>query len=107
MVANDRVYVTAATGKTCGMRSFDAKTGKPVWEEKLPAAFSASPGLAGVHIYARTDTGETFVFKAENTHELVARSRPGEQAQTTPAASDGRLYVRTKTKRWCVGPAAK
>lgn len=81
----------------------DAKTGKAVWEEKLPAAFSASPVLAGGHLYALADTGETFVLKAADTYELVARNKLGEPAQATPAVADGRLFIRTKTKLWCVG----
>jgi outer membrane protein assembly factor BamB len=80
----------------------DSKTGAVKWEERLGGNFSASPVLASGRLYAISDSGETFVLKAGDEYELLARNPLGEPAQASPAVSGGRLFVRTKAHLWCV-----
>lgn len=95
-----RLYVVTDGGiATC----LDAKTGKVVWEERLAGSFSASPVLADGRLYVLSDAGETFVLKAGDEFEQLARNPLKEAAQATPAVSGGRLYIRTKSHLWCVG----
>ncbi|MBX9628462.1 MAG: PQQ-binding-like beta-propeller repeat protein [Gemmataceae bacterium] len=100
VAAGGRLYVVTDGGQAACL---EAKTGKPVWEERLGGSFSASPVLAGGHLYVLSDAGETFVLKAGDEYELVSRNPLGEQAQASPAASGGRLFIRTKGHLWCVG----
>ena len=95
-----RLYVVTDKGDASCL---DAATGKVVWEERLGASFSASPVLAGGHLYCLSDAGETFVLRAGDRYELVARNPLGESAQASLAVAGGLLYVRTKSTLWCVG----
>jgi outer membrane protein assembly factor BamB len=103
-VAGGRLYVVTDKGIAACL---EAKTGKVVWEERLGGTFSASPVLAGDRLYCLSDAGETFVLKAGDEYEQLARNPLGEGAQSSPAASGGRLFIRTKGHLWCVGPPAK
>ena len=98
--AGGRLYVVTDKGQaTC----LDAKTGKVVWEDRLPGSFSASPVLAGGRLYVLSDAGETFVLRAGDEYELLARNPLGESAQVSPAVAGGRMFIRTKGHLWCVG----
>jgi outer membrane protein assembly factor BamB len=45
------------------LTSLDGKSGKPVWNEKLPGNFSASPILTSDTLYAVTEDGVCYVVK--------------------------------------------
>ncbi|MBA4067607.1 MAG: serine/threonine protein kinase [Isosphaera sp.] len=104
VAAGGRVYVVTDKGIAACL---DAKTGKVVWEERLGGNFSASPVLAGGRLYCLSDVGETYVLKAGDEFEELARNPLGENAQASPAVAGGRLYIRTKGHLWCVGGPGK
>jgi len=85
----------------------EAKTGKEVWKKRLGGSFSASPVLAEGRLYALSDQGETYVLKAGDEYELLARNALGESAQASPAVSGGRLFLRTQSHLWCIGKPAR
>jgi outer membrane protein assembly factor BamB len=86
---------------------FEAKTGKRLWKEKLSKHFSASAVAAGGYLYFLDDFGVTYVVKAGETFELVAKNPLGEECYASPALSRGRLYIRTAKNLFCIGEAAK
>ena len=47
--------------------------------------------------------GIMHIFKAERTFELVAESPIGENCMTTPAFSDGMIYIRGNEHLFCIG----
>lgn len=74
-------------------------TGKEVWKEKLGGTFSASPVLAGEHIFATNEGGKTFVYKADPAaFELVAENQLGSEVFATPAVCGDRVYMRVAAK---------
>jgi outer membrane protein assembly factor BamB len=81
----------------------EAATGKKVWEQRLGSAFSASPLLIDGKVYAVGEDGEVYVFKAQPTFELVARNSLKESVTASPAAANGRLYIRTWDHLYCIG----
>ncbi|MBP64094.1 MAG: hypothetical protein CMJ62_21455 [Planctomycetaceae bacterium] len=90
----------------------DVATGKPRWSARLKGEFSASPTLAGDHIYAVNETGTVFIFKANpKKFESVAEITMGSEGFATPVACGGRIFLRvaeeTSGKRieklYCVG----
>jgi outer membrane protein assembly factor BamB len=85
---------------------FIAKTGKPVWSERLSGNFSASPILVDGKIYAANEDGEVFIFPAEATFRLLAKNPIGEPVIATPAVADGRLFIRGKEHLFCIGKSA-
>lgn len=87
-------------------------TGKEVWKGRLDGKFSASPVLVGDNLFALSESGRTFIFKASpDAFDLVAQNQLGEEAMATPAICGGRIYMRIATfkngdrEEWlyCVG----
>ena len=83
----------------------NAKSGKLLKQERLPAPFAASPILADGKLYFVSEgaTCKTFVLKADDGLELLATNTLPDGAYASPAAADGRLYLRTKTHLYCIG----
>ena len=85
----------------------DMKTGKVVFEERLPstannAASWASPILVGDRVYVTNQSGDTNVFRAGPKFELLATNSVGEYSNSTLAASDGAIFLRTHKSLWCI-----
>ena len=83
------------------------KTGVTVWNERLPAKAGSGTNwssvmLADGHCYSITQGGECFVFKANTNFELVATNSLGEPSNSSIAASDGELFIRTHRALWCI-----
>lgn len=75
---------------------WDAATGDEVWRGRLRGAFSASPVLTPEgNIYATSEAGETFIFKAApSAFSLVAENQLGDEAFATPTICGGCIYFR-------------
>lgn len=82
---------------------YDAKTGKERWNQRLGAAFTASPVLINGNIYAIAEDGTVVVVAAAPAFKKLAESRLPEPVSASPAVADGRLYVRGKTTLYCIG----
>ena len=87
---------------------FDAKTGATLYAEPLPgaAAFKASPCLSGGRIYCTDEKGTTYVVEAGPKFKLLGRNALDEMTWSSPALSDGALFLRTVGHLFCIGPAA-
>jgi outer membrane protein assembly factor BamB len=80
----------------------DAKTGKPVWKERLGQQFHASPVAAGERVYIATKEGDVQVIRAGRTFELLATNRMDEQIIASPAIANGRIYLRGERNLFCI-----
>jgi outer membrane protein assembly factor BamB len=80
-------------------------TGKPVWSESVfSSSVSASPILLGDKLLMIDERGKAVVCKADpNGFEKVSTSEVGEPVFATPAAANGKLYIRTPTAILCIG----
>jgi outer membrane protein assembly factor BamB len=92
-VVNDRGIATL----------FDAHNGDVIWRERLGGAFSASPTLVGDLLYVPNEAGTTFVLKASDHFEIVARNDLGDGGFATPVICGGRLYLRTSHHLYVIG----
>jgi outer membrane protein assembly factor BamB len=83
----------------------DAKTGAEVWGGKRikPAIYSASPVLADGRIYVTNEEGLTTVMKAGGEFEVLAENDFGEYTLSSPAISEGRIYIRTAGHLYAIG----
>ena len=81
----------------------EGKTGKEVWQDRLPGAFSSSPILVGDRIYVTSEAGKTFVLKTGAKFELVATNDLGDGGFATPAVCGGRIFLRTNQFLYCIG----
>ncbi|HYJ85919.1 MAG TPA: PQQ-binding-like beta-propeller repeat protein [Pyrinomonadaceae bacterium] len=91
------------------MWCLDAKTGKEIYgpERIKPGTYSSSPVLADGKIYVTNEEGLTSVVKAGPTFEVVAENPLGDYCLSSPAISDGQIFIRTSTNLYCIGKNAK
>ncbi|HUF22743.1 MAG TPA: hypothetical protein VMN81_01355, partial [Vicinamibacterales bacterium] len=60
--------------------------------------FSSSPLASDGRIYLQSEDGDTFVLRAGDTYDEIAKNSLGEMSLATPAPTDGALFIRTQTK---------
>ena len=83
----------------------DAKTGKEVYAQQRlkPGTYSGSPVLADGRVYVTSEDGITTVFKAGPQFEVLAENNLGEYCLSSPAVSEGQIFIRTANHLYCVG----
>lgn len=83
----------------------DARTGAVVWgpERLAVGTYSASPVLADGRIYATSEDGTTTVFRAGRELEVLAKNELGGYTLSSPAISDGQLFLRTAEALYAIG----
>ena len=105
ILVGDHLYMV--NDMTSIATSFDAKTGRTMWQNRLGAAmregFSASPVTVDGKIFFTNDEGETFVLRAGAEFELLHVNDIGERTLASPALVDGRWYVRTAAHLFAIG----
>lgn len=70
-------------------------TGVEQWKERIGGTFSASPVLVGDQIFATSESGKTFIFKASpKGYEPIADNQLGEEVFATPTICGSRIYFR-------------
>lgn len=74
---------------------FDRQDGTEIWKKRLGGKFSASPILAGGHLYFGNHEGEVFVMTPGEDAEIVQTNRVSGQIMASPAVIDNALIVRT------------
>jgi outer membrane protein assembly factor BamB len=80
---------------------FHAATGEQYWNERVgPHAHSSIVSANGL-VYCTTDDGTTTVIKPGPTFEVVARNPLGEPCFSSPAISEGRVFVRGARHLFC------
>jgi outer membrane protein assembly factor BamB len=98
LATNGQIIVLDDTGT---LTALDAKSGKPVWNHKLPGNFSASPVLTGSTLYAVTEDGVCYVVKiSKNSAETLHETDLAERSLASPALLEGALYLRTEENLW-------
>ena len=83
----------------------DAKTGRTLYgpQRIKPGTYSASPVLAGGHIYITSEEGVTSVFKAGPAFAPVAENPVDEYVLSSIAVSEGQLFLRTSKHLYAIG----
>lgn len=86
----------------------DAKTGALRYgpQRLKPGTYSASPVLADGKIYATSEEGLTSVFKAGPAFELLAENPLDDYTLSSPAVSEGQIFIRTAERLYCIGKRA-
>ena len=128
VLANDRLYFVANGTVRC----LDAKTGRRVFQARLPRARDdrgggddeqrggfggfggggsdySSPVIAGDKIYYVTGNGTAHVFRAGDKFESIAVNQVTDEDETfsaTPAISNGELFLRSTKHLYCISSSA-
>jgi outer membrane protein assembly factor BamB len=87
------------------MYCLDAKTGEAIWgpQRIKPATYSSSPVLADNKIYVTNEEGLTTVLKAGPKFEVLAENNLNDYTLSSPAVSDGQIFMRTAQYLYCIG----
>ena len=83
----------------------DAKTGQEIYgQQRLkPGTYSASPVLADDKMYVTNEDGLTSVIKAGPRFEVIAENPLNDYTLSSPAISDGQIFIRTAQRLFCIG----
>ena len=86
------------------MQCIEAKTGRVVWSApKKLAGCWGSIIAAGGNLYVTNKRGTTYVFKPDpKKFELVAENHLRESSNSTPAFSNGQIFLRTFKHLYCI-----
>ena len=84
---------------------YDAATGVIKYKEAIKGggAFSASPVAADDKIYFTSEENGVFVVKAGPDYEFIATNPVGEICMSSPAISDGLMFIRGQHHLFCLG----
>lgn len=99
VLVGDHVYILNAIGTA---ECIEVKTGKTLWSERAGGSAWGSMAAADGRLYVTTQQGETLVLAAKPTFELLSRNPLGEQSQSSPAFSNGEIFIRTYKHLWCI-----
>ena len=103
LIYGDLLYVLANNGV---LDAYELQTGKEVYRQRLPvlgSGFSASPVAADGKIYLSNEDGDMLVVGAGREFKHIATNTMGELLMSTPALSQGVIYVRAATHLFAIG----
>lgn len=84
------------------MSCLDAATGKQRWQGRLSGGHSASLLHADGRIYILNEKGTCFVVEAGAVFKELSRNTLPGRTLATPAPYQGKLYLRTDEKLYCI-----
>ncbi|HKY23008.1 MAG TPA: PQQ-binding-like beta-propeller repeat protein [Vicinamibacterales bacterium] len=86
----------------------DAKTGKEIYGKMRlrPSTYSGSAVLADGKLYITNEDGLTTVLRAGPKFEVLAENNFDDYTLSSPAISDGQIFIRTTASLWAVGKRA-
>ena len=82
---------------------YDASNGEIFWEFECDEGIYASPEIADNKVYFLDVGGKMHIFSADKTMKLIGEPELGEGAVSTPAFSEGRIYIRGDKYLYCIG----
>lgn len=93
LLFDDRLYCVSDNGVASCL---ETAQGKSFWRKRLGGDVTASPVLAGGHIYVTDESGTTHVYSPGEKFNRVAENDLGEATFATPTAAGSRIYLRTE-----------
>jgi outer membrane protein assembly factor BamB len=86
----------------------DAKTGQTIWgpQRIKNGTYSSSLVLADEKLYVTNEDGLTTVLKAGPTFQVLAENSLNDYTLSSPAISEGQIFMRTAQYLYCIGKRA-
>ena len=102
VIVGKYIYVANADSGTA--HCFELATGKVMWQARVAAgAHWGSLSYVDGKLFVTNQAGTTHVFMPNpDEFELVAKNTLGEPSNSTPAFSDGQIFLRTSKGVYCI-----
>jgi outer membrane protein assembly factor BamB len=102
VIEGDRLYIVRDNGVVFCL---DKKTGQEIYSQQRlkTGTYSSSPVLADGKVYITNEEGLTTVFKTGPTFEILAENALNDYCLSSPAISDGQIFIRTAQTLYCIG----
>jgi outer membrane protein assembly factor BamB len=87
------------------MWCLDAKTGEAIYgpQRIKTGTYSSSPVLADGKLYITNEDGLTTVVRAGPKFEVLAENNLNDYCLSSPAISEGQIFIRTTQHLYCIG----
>ena len=87
------------------MWCLDAKTGKEIYgrQRLRPSTYSGSFTMADGKLYITNEDGLTTVLRTGPKFEILAENDFADYSLSSPAISDGQIFIRTTGALWAIG----
>src|SRR5262249_13676793 len=99
VIVGDHVFMINENGI---LQCIEVNSGKILWEERATGRTWGSLIHADGKLYVTNQQGETVVIAAKPAVEVLARNPLNEKSQSSPAVSNGEIFVRTYEHLWCI-----
>jgi len=81
----------------------DLKSGEPYWQERIFSEnVKVSPVAADGKVYFTSGQANCYVLKASEKFSMISTNRLNESTLSTPAISNGKLFIRTDAALYCI-----
>jgi outer membrane protein assembly factor BamB len=100
VIVGDELYLVNDGGVAICL---NAKTGAPIWVQRLPGPHSASPVVADGHIYFLSEDAVTTVITAGAEFHVLATNQLDGTAYASMAVSTGSFFIRTDKFLYRIG----
>ena len=99
ILSGDYLFSTMTNGS---VYCFEAASGKILWKENLGKQYPSAISANGL-VYMPNDAGIVTVIKPGPKFEVISKNYIGETMFASPAASNGRIYLRGAKHLYCIG----
>lgn len=101
VIAGDHVYILNDPGVA---ECIELTTGKAVWKDRAAGSSWGSMVYADGKLYVTDQEGRTVVLRPNPLKlEVIVSNELGETSRSSPAVSDGQIFLRTYKHLYCVG----
>jgi outer membrane protein assembly factor BamB len=108
IIVGDHVYILDDNGVP---KCYELATGNELWQvQKRPSGTNwGSMVHADGKLYILTRDARTFIFAASPKYELIGVNSlgKGQTTNSSPAISNGEIFLRTNENLWCIGSVSK
>jgi len=100
VVIGPNLFMVSEPALSC----IEMSTGRELWKHREPTqTFWGSIVCAGDRLYVTSQQGTTLVYAADaKEFRLLGANALGEPSNSTPALSDGRIFLRTAEHLYCI-----
>jgi outer membrane protein assembly factor BamB len=104
VIVGEHVYIV---NEPSSAQCLELKTGKTLWTERLGPRSWGSLVHADRRLYVTNSEAETVVLAAERTFRILSRNPLKEPCESSPAISEGDIFIRTYRHLWCIGKESR